>query len=162
MKTWDKRPREVRTLFNPAFCGLVLARAIEGFTAEGNRPMPFSLSLLILPLCLHQRTRGILKDANRSYLTNILQDHPEIRVDLAQRTRGLFPYTMEAFAYLTACDAIAVDENGEITVRDDRVRRATFGSQETKDCQTVARALGGKFARINDRATIYTTLGIRP
>lgn len=36
MKTWDQRPREVRTLFNPAFCGLVLARAIEGFTAEGK------------------------------------------------------------------------------------------------------------------------------
>lgn len=162
MKTWDKRPREIRTLFNPAFCGLVLARGVEGFSAEAGRPMPFSLTLLILPLCLHQRTREILKEGSRSHLTNILQDHPEIRVDLAQRARGLFPYAMEAFAYLTASNTIAVDDNGGITLRPDQVRRAIAGSQETKDCQIVARALGGKFARINDRATIYTTLGIRP
>ena len=162
MKKWDERPREIRTLFNPAFCGLVLVRAIEGFTAEANRPMPFSLTLLILPLSLHQRTRNIFKQNNRSYLTSILQEHPEIRVGLAQRTRGLFPYTMEAFAYLAAYDVITVDENGGISVCDNRVRKSVSGSDETKDCQTVARTLGGKFSRINDRATIYTTLGIRP
>ncbi len=163
MKTWDKRPREVRTLFNPAFCGLVLARGIEGFATEAGRPMPFSLTLLILPLCLHKRTRELLKDANRSYLTNILQEHPEIRVDLAQRARGLFSYTMEAFAYLMACEVIEVDGSGGIALRADaRVRKTIAGSQDTKDCQTVARALGTKLARINDRATIYTTLGIRP
>ncbi|AWI08895.1 three component ABC system middle component [Ereboglobus luteus] len=162
MKTWSQRPREIRNLFNPAFCGLVLARAIEGFTAEGKRSMPFSLTLLILPLSLHQRTRGILKDANRSYLTSILQEHPEIRVDLAQRVYGLFPYTMEAFAYLATYGVIEADNDGGITVREGRVKKVISGSQETKDCQTVARALGGKFARINDRATIYTTLGIRP
>lgn len=162
MKTWDKRPREVRTLFNPAFCGLVLARGIEGFKTEAGRPMPFSLTLLILPLCLHKRTRELLKEANRSYLTNILQDHPEIRVDLAQRARGLFPYAMEAFAYLMASKAIAIDEHGGIAMVEGQVRKSITGSQDTKDCQTVARSLGAKLARINDRATIYTTLGVRP
>jgi hypothetical protein len=124
--------------------------------------MPFSLTLLILPLCLHKRTRELLKDANRSYLTNILQDHPEIRVDLAQRACGLFPYNMEAFAYLMACGTIAVDEHGGIAVQKGQIRKSIAGSQDTKDCQVVARALGIKLARINDRATIYTTLGIRP
>lgn len=162
MKTWGQRPREVRALFNPAFCGLVLARGIEGFANEAGRAMPFSLTLLILPLCLHKQTRELLKDANRSYLTNILQDHPEIRVDLAQRTRGLFPYTMEAFAYLMACGVIAVDEHGGIEVLKGTIKKTLVGSDETKECQTVARALGAKLARINDRATIYTTLGIRP
>ncbi len=162
MKTWDKRPRELRTLFNPAFCGLVLARGIEGFAVAAGCPMPFSLTLLILPLCLHKRTREVLKNANRSYLTNILQDHPEIRVDLAQRARGLFPYSMEAFAYLMACGVIAVDEYGGIAVQEGQIRKKIAGSQDTKDCQVVARALGIKLARINDRATIYTTLGIRP
>jgi hypothetical protein len=162
MKTWDKRPREVRTLFNPAFCGLVLARGIEGFSGQTARPMPFSLTLLILPLCLHKRTRELLNEAKRSYLTSVLQEHPEIHIDLAQRTRGLFPFTMEAFAYLMACGAIAVDEHGGITVLEGRVKKSITGSQDTRECQTVARALGGKLAQIKDRATIYTTLGIRP
>jgi hypothetical protein len=162
MKPWNQRPREVRNLFNPAFCGLVLARGVEGFTETANLPMPFSLTLLILPLCLHKRTRDQLKEANRSYLSNILQDHPEIRVDLAQRTRGLLPYTMEAFGYLMACGVITVDDAGAIALQGENVRKSLIGSQDTKDCQTVARSLGRKLAVLNDRITIYTTLGIRP
>ena len=162
MKPWNQRPREIRNLFNPAFCGLVLARGVEGFSATTNQPMPFSLTLLILPLCLHKRTREQIKEASQSYFTKILQDHPEIRVDLAQRTRGLFPYTMEAFAYLMSCGVIVVDKSGCIAIRDKTVRKSIAGSQDTKDCQMVARSLGRKLALINDRITIYTMLGIRP
>lgn len=162
MKLWNQRPREIRNLFNPAFCGLVLARGVEGFSEEVSRPMPFSLTLLILPLCLHKRTREQIKEANRAYLTTILQEHPEMRVDLAKRARGLVPYTMEAFGYLMAGGVIDVDDAGGIAIRSNTVRRTIAGSQDSKDCQTVARSLGRKLALINDRATIYTTLGIRP
>ncbi len=162
MKLWHQRPREVRNLFNPAFCGLVIARGIEGFMAEANRPMPFSLTLLVLPLCLHKRTRDQLKDANRSYLTKTLQEHPEIRVGLADRARGLMPYTMEAFGYLAATGAITVDDSGAIAMVEGTVRKSIAGSDDTKDCQTVARSLGKKLALLNDRVTIYTTLGIKP
>jgi len=162
MKPWNQRPREVRTLFNPAFCGLILARGMEGFMEAASRPMPFSLTLLILPLCLHKRTRDQLKEASRSYLSSILQDHPEIRVNLAQRARGLLPYTMEAFGYLMACGVITVDDAGAITLKGEMVRKSLVGSHDTKDCQTVARSLGKKLALLNDRVTIYTTLGIRP
>lgn len=162
MKPWNQRPREIRNLFNPAFCGLVLTRAMEGFSETANVPMPFSLTLLVLPLCLHKPTREQIKAAAQSYFTKILQEHPEIRVGLAQRTRQLFPYTMEAFAYLMWTGAIAIDGSGCITLKKKMVRRSTTGSQDTKDCQTVARSLGRKLALINDRVTIYTTLGVRP
>jgi len=162
MKSWNLRPREIRNLFNPAFCGLVLARGVEGFTKAANRSMPFSLTLLILPLCLHKRSRDQIKDAPRAYFTKIIQDHPEIRIDLAKRARGLLPYTMEAFAYLMACGAITVDNSGSIGLRENTVRKSIVGSQDTKDCQAVARSLGKKLALLNDRVTIYTTLGIRP
>lgn len=162
MKPWNQRPREIRNLFNPAFCGLVLARGVEGFSETVNRPMPFSLTLLILPLCLHKRTREQFKKENRAYFTKILQEHPEIRVDLAKRARGLLPYAMEAFAYLMSCGIIDVDDSGCVSLKDKTVRKSITGTQDTKDCQTVARTLGRKFALFNDRATIYTTLGLRP
>lgn len=162
MKTFTDRPREVRALFNPAFCGLVIARGIEGFSSVSGRPMPFSLSLLILPLCLHQRTREVFKAATRSYFTKILEDHPEIRVDFAERTMGLFPYTMEAFAYLATCGAIEIDEAGSIALVQGRVRRTVSGTEDSKDCQNVARSVGRKFAQLGDRVTVYTSLGIRP
>ena len=162
MKPWNQRPREIRNLFNPAFCGLVLACGIEGFIETVNRPMPYSLTLLILPLCLHKRTREQIKEARRAYFTKILQEHPEIQVDFAKRARSLLPYTMEAFAYIMSCGAIDVDGSGCIMLRENAARKIYAGSQDTKDCQAVARSLGRKLALINDRATIYTTLGIRP
>jgi hypothetical protein len=68
MKRWDLRPVEIRNLFNPAFCGLVLMRALCGYEEEDERGMHFSLALLVLPLCLHKRSREILHAGNRSYL----------------------------------------------------------------------------------------------
>lgn len=157
MKPWNQRPREIRNLFNPAFCGLVLARGVEGFSG----PMPFSLTLLILPLCLHKRTRELIAEAPRAYFTKFLQDHPEIRVGFGQRAQELFPYTMESFAYLMACNVIEVNQYGCISVREKTVKKSIVGSQDSKDCQIAARLLGRKLA-LNDRVTIYTTLGIRP
>lgn len=162
MKNWNDRPREVRALFNPAFCGLVIARSIEGYTELSKRPMPFSLTLLILPLSLHQRTREVLKVGAKSYFTKILENHPEIRVDLAERTRGLFPYAMEGFSYLADCGAISIDESGAIGLVPNQVRKSITGTQDSKDCQTVARSLGRKFAQLGDRVTVFTSLGIRP
>lgn len=162
MNYWNKRPREIRNLFNPAFCGLVIARGIEGFIEAANKPMPFSLAILILPLSLHKKTRDQIKEGSRSYFTNILQDHPEIRVDLAKRAQGLLPYNMEAFAYLMSYGVINVDENGGLAIKVSKIRKSITGSQDTKDCQTVARSLGRKMALMNDRVTVYTTLGIRP
>lgn len=162
MKPWHLRPREIRNLFNPAFCGLIIARAIEGYSNEAGAPMPFSLTLLILPLCLHRRTREQIKESNRAYFTKILQEHPEIRVGLAQRTRSFFPYTMEAYSYLMKSEVINVDDSGRIYLIENKLKKTISGSQETTDCQIVARSFGKKLGLINDRATIYTTLGLRP
>ncbi|WP_018128263.1 three component ABC system middle component [Balneola vulgaris] len=162
MKDWDVRPPEIRTLFNPAFCGLVLARGIKGYYQETSESMPYSLSLLILPLCLHKRTRDQVLDNNRSYFTKILEAYPEIRVNFAQRTRGLLPYSMEALAFLMKCNSIEVDDNGSIFLNEDGIMKTIKGSQDTQDCQKAAKLIGKKFGKINDKVTIYTSLGVKP
>lgn len=162
MKDWNVRPPEIRTLFNPAFCGLVLARSIKGFNQETSESMPYSLSLLILPLCLHKRTRDQILDNNRSYFTKILEAYPEIRVNFAQRTHGLLRYSMEALAFLMKCNSIQVDGNGSLILNEDGIRKTISGSQDTQDCQRAAILIGKKFGKINDKVTIYTSLGVKP
>lgn len=162
MKPWTSRTRDIRNLFNPAFCGLVLCRGIEGYTEVSGNAMPFSLSLLILPLCLHKNTRDIFKNSNRAYLTTIIQYNPEIGIDFANRMKGLFPYMMEAYDFLMNCNCISVDENGLIGLNQKTVKKKVWGSQDTIDCQTVAYSIGKKMALINDRVTIYTMLRIKP
>ena len=162
MKPWNKRPREIRNLFNPVFCSLVIVRGIQGFSTQKKEPIPFSLALLILPICLHKQTRELFKKSSRTYFTKIVQNHPEIKIDFAKRAEQLLPYTMEAFAYLSAFDYIDVNEAGAIQLTHRKIRKSIVGSNDSKDCQKVALSIGKKMAAIDDRVTIYTTLGIRP
>lgn len=162
MKTWHLRPPEIRTLFNPAFCGLILAQGIKGYNQETKSPIPYSLTLLILPISLHKRTRDSILENKQSYLTKIIEMHPEIRVNLANRAKGLFPYAMEGFAYLMNSGFIQIDDSGGIVLIKGTLGNSYKGSRDTQDCQHAAFLIGKKFGKVKDKVTVYTTLGIKP
>jgi hypothetical protein len=162
VKPWNERPFESRNLFNPAFCGVVLLRGFHGYEEEDAAGIPFSLALLILPLCLHRDTRNAISAGRLSYLSKIIQDNPSLLVGLAARCRTLLPYTLEALGLAMQYQAFKVDDGGRLKTMPRRLKSAISGTDETRECQLVARSLGKKLARIGDRVTIYTMLGIRP
>ena len=162
MKRWDQRPVEIRNLFNPAFCGLVLFRAFCGYEEEDPRGISFSLALLVLPLCLHKQSREILQQGNRSYLLKVVSTHPELMVNFSRRVTDLLPFTFEALGFLMQLGAFEVDPEGRLKGIPQGVRKTPTGTAESVACQRVARYLGKEFARVGDRITIYTTLGVRP
>ncbi|MEI7228699.1 three component ABC system middle component [Pectobacterium carotovorum] len=156
------RPFEIRNLFNPAFCGLVLFRAITAYEEESKKGMPFSLSLLVLPLCLHKDSREVISNNSRSYLLKITENNQQIMIGFADHVTQLLPYVFEGFGLLMEKGCIAVTDDGRITTIKKKVRKTITGTDENIACQKVARIVGREFARIADRATIYTTFGIRP
>lgn len=162
MKRWNQRPFEIRNLFNPAFCGLVLFRALHGYEEQDARGMPFSLSLLVLPLCLHKDSREVIAGSPRSYLLKTTEKNQQIVVGFADRVTQMLPYTFEGFGLLMERGCIVVADDGRIQTVRDKVRKTVGGTDETVSCQKVARIVGSGFARIADRATVYTTFGIRP
>lgn len=162
MKAWTKRPREIRNLFNPAFCGAVLLRSLVSFEAVQQNGMPFSLSLLILPLSLHKASRESIILGNRSYLTKIVDENPEMLVGLPERTRSLIPYAFEAYGLLMQMSAISVSADGRISTTRGCIKKQLAGTAESQACQQAAQILGKKFATIGDRVTIYATFGVRP
>ena len=162
MKRWDRRPFEIRNLFNPAFCGLVLFRAIHGYEAEDVRGMPFSLSLLVLPLCLHKDSREVIAGSSRSYLLKTTEKNQQVMVGFADRVAQMLPYAFEVFGLLMERGCITISDDGRIQTVPNSVRKTVSGTDETISCQKVARIIGREFARIADRVTIYTTFGIRP
>lgn len=162
MKHWNQRPFEIRNLFNPAFCGLVLFRAMLGYEEEDARGMPFSLSLLVLPLCLHKDSREVVAGSSRSYLLKITEKNPQIQVGFTDRVTSMLPYAFEGFGLLMERGCISVTIDGRLQTVPDKVRKTVTGTDETKSCQRVARIVGKEFARIADRVTVYTTFGIRP
>lgn len=162
MKRWDLRPFEIRSLFNPAFCGLVLFRALHSYEEEDSRGMPFSLSLLVLPLSLHKNSREVIAGNPRSYLLKTVEKNQYIMVGFADRVSQMLPYVFEGFGLLMERGCIVVTDDGRIQTVPKKVRKTVNGTAETVACQKVARIVGKEFARISDRATIYTTFGIRP
>lgn len=162
MKRWDQRPFEIRNLFNPAFCGLILFRALNGYEEEDARGMPFSLSLLVLPLCLHKESREVIASRPRSYLLKTAEKNEQLMVGFAERVTDMLPYAFEGFGLLMERGCIAIADDGRIQAVSNKVRKAVTGTDETVSCQKVARIVGREFARISDRVTVYTTFGIRP
>ena len=124
--------------------------------------MPFSLSLLVLPLSLHQDSREALQRASRSYFLKAVAEHPELLVGFARRCTDMLPFSHEALGLLMHCKALTVREQGRLLPGPSAVRKTITGSEESKACQRVAAFVGKEFARIADRGTIYATLGIRP
>ncbi|MBF0308906.1 MAG: hypothetical protein HQL56_05195 [Magnetococcales bacterium] len=162
MKRWDQRPFEIRNLFNPAFCGLVLFRAMQGYEKEDLRGMPFSLSLLVLPLCLHKGSRELIANSSHSKLMNIMEKYPQMQVGFSDRVTTMLPYTFEGFGLLMERGCILVAGEGRLKAIPKKVRQSEIGTEEIISCQRVARFVGKEFARVTDRVTIYTTFGIRP
>lgn len=162
MKRWDQRPIEIRNLFNPAFCGLVLFRAMQGYEEVDGHGIPFSLSLLVLPLCLHKDSREVIADSPRSYLLKTMEKNPQVQVGFADRVTAMLPYAFEGFGLLMERGCSSVANDGRIQTIPNKVRKSVTGTDETKSCQRVARIVGKEFARIADRVTVYTAFGIRP
>lgn len=162
MKRWDQRPFEIRNLFNPAFCGLVLFRALHGYEQQDAQGIPFSLSLLVLPLCLHKDSREVIAGSPRSYLLKTAAKNQQLMVGFADRVTKMLPYAFEGFGFLMERGCIAIADDGRILTVPDKVRKTVRGTDETVSCQKVARIIGREFARIGDRVTVYATFGIRP
>jgi hypothetical protein len=162
MKRWDQRPIEIRNLFNPAFCGLILFRALQGYEEENPDGMPFSLVLLVLPLCLQKESRQVIADSPRSYLLNTVEKNSQLLVGFAGRARALTPFAFEAFGLLMEKGCLVVSQDGRMKTVANRVRKSVTGTNETVSCQRVARIVGKEFARIADRVTVYATFGVRP
>lgn len=124
--------------------------------------MPFSLALLVLPICLHKGFREILSNNARTYFLKTIGDNPQVRVGFAERTRYLLPYTLEGLGLTMQYNSFKVADTGRLRLLTKGIRKKVDGTKESIECQRVARIVGKNFAKIGDRVTIYTTLGIRP
>ena len=124
--------------------------------------MPFSLALLVLPLCLHKDTRLVLAENSRSYFLKAVEKNPRVLVGFAERAQHLMPFALEAFGLLMERGCFIVAEDGRLQTVDKKVRKTVSGTDESIACQRVARFVGREFARIGDRVTIYSSLGVRP
>lgn len=160
MIIWDRRPIEIASLLNPAFCETI-RRCVDTYQQVGSQPFPFPLVYLILPIVLHKKTRETIVFQRQLHVW--LQSHEDVKIGFADRARQLLPITKEALLFLLQVGAIELDEQARISVISYR-RRVPQSQQEgeIRDCYKTADVIGRWFARAGNVTTIYALWGIRP
>ena len=159
---WSRRPREVRNLLNPAFCGLLIAEAVEQHALK--RPMPFALAFLVLPLVLHGPTRAALPSTIATPLATWVSEHATLTYDLGQRVTTLLAVTKESLIWCLASGLLAPSA-GALSYAGESTRRPVAPPDPFDDfkiCVSRARLLGRWFANSGNAATLYMLFGLRP
>jgi hypothetical protein len=159
--SWSERPREVRNLLNPSFCGMLLRECVTEHVVQ--KPMPMSLAFLVLPLVLHGPTRDALPIAVSTSITSWVGENVTIIYDFDKRVRSLNVITREAIMWSLA--------TRELTLIDGALEKLTPNSSrrlpddpfnDYKSCVRRARFLGRWFRSASDAATIFALFGVRP
>ncbi len=168
MTPWHERVYEERSLFNPAFCSILLWHAGKGAVGNPNSlrsSLSYIEAFLILPLVLHQGTRESLPSRIDSSLPVWIKKNPLVIASLPDRARALVPHTKEALVF-GGIGALYQFESNHLLVNNEResgiraMLRQT--SNEVQQCAKKARFLGRWFTYTGTPETIFTLLGIRP
>lgn len=160
---WNERPIEVRTLFNPAFCGVILYSAIQSYQKEIGSGMPIPLVFLVLPLVLHSKTRTCLPRAKTSNLGLWCKENESQLIMLAERAQSLNRIVIQTIALLCLDEHFKI-ENSLITVgkKIGGIPAYLNTSDEIKEIYNKSAFLGKWFANAGEVSNVYTYLGVRP
>lgn len=154
---------ETSTLFNPAFCALLLNKACAAYEAKTGTAMPITFAFLILPSALHKPTRDALPGTTASSMWAWVRSNPVILMEFAERARTFRTFTGAAISYglqrtvLTGLlGSIGAGQIG-------RRPRTLFPTDDWTDCMKAAEFLGRWFGGSEaDEATTLAHWGVKP
>jgi hypothetical protein len=161
--TWQERPPEEAAHFNPAFCGELLTRTANEYRRLKEKPFPFPLAFVVLPLTLHPPTRQALPGKSNTTFASWSAEHETILAGVPDRVLGLRPVTREALLFLMQLQAIEIGKEG-LTPGAKPMRLSTKLKVSTDEVDLTRRAaalLGRWFAYQVAPATILQTMGVR-
>ena len=154
MREWNQRPKEVKYLFNPAFCGRVLYAMVAEYQKNTSRALPFPLVYLILPLVLPKQTRERI--SSKTQLMNWVQANQALMYNYGKRANDLISITNEALELM-----LQTGKNLRET-QEKYSSKTKFIDSEVSDCLNKAEHVARWFASAGKVETIYFCLGVRP
>lgn len=154
---------ETSTLFNPAFCALLLNKACAAYEAKAGATMPVTFAFLILPSALHKPTRDALPGTTGSSMWSWLRSNPVILMNFADRVRTFRAITGSAISYGLQ-HAVITGALGSIAAGTlSRRPRKLYPTADWTSCVKSAEFLGRWFGGSDvDEATILAFWGVKP
>lgn len=163
MQIWEERSIITANLLNPAFCGELIRRCAESYYEEIDKPFPYTLLFVMLPIVLHKSTRDCLPKNKRKSLHEWLEENQFIKIGFADRCQQMIPFVKEALMFLLQNNAIKLDENGNIFVQkfQKKILNEIYAT-EINECYRKSTLVGKLFAKSEKPETIYSIFGVKP
>jgi hypothetical protein len=161
--TWNKRPFEIASLFNPAFCSLLLYDVIRGYEKSNPDGIPYAIPFVIFPLVLHKPTRDVLPKRTNALLFPWIQNNPQVRIGFAKRARNFSPYLKEAIMFGIQTGVFQITEKGNLQTLNRFPKIEGYAKNtELDELRKNAKLLGNWFTSVKDTSTLFVLLGVRP
>ena len=161
---WTERPPEEARVFNPAFCGELIARTVSEYHRRQRATLSMVTVFLVLPLTLHRPTLDALPGRADTAFAGWIAEHAALLADLPERTRRLRPVSREALLFTLRHQVLALTDGGLLPgtrpVR--RNARPAVTTDETDALRSAAGLLGRWFAGQRTQASILQGMGIAP
>lgn len=157
------RDTETRTLFNEAFCALLLNKVSAAYEVKTGQALPITFAFLILPSALHKPTRDALPSTTASSMWGWLGANPEILMDFAERVRKFRPFTAAAIGYGLRHGVLRGSPGAIAAGPIGRRPRTLRPTDDWLACLRAADFLGRWFGGADtDEATTLARWGVRP
>ena len=161
---WAQRPPEEAALFNPAYCGELIARCATEYEGTRAAALPFALAFVVLPFTLHAATRCLLPGRANTTLVTWAADQGPHLADFPARVLSLRPVTRESILFAVQHAALTVDASG--LRRGARPFRLQAKRPEaTPDAEAARRSaalLGRWFGNQGSAGQVLQAVGLRP
>jgi hypothetical protein len=166
VRLWSDRVVEEKNLFNPAFGAMLVGETVNEFQKKTNKPLPFAVTFLVLPIVLHEATREALPKSTLTALLPWVQDNREQLVGFAGRVQNLREISREAVLFGLQNDILNLSENGELTIGGSRKTatpaRTPLFTDEARTCVERSGFIGRWFAATGTSANIFSAWGVAP
>lgn len=153
---------EAASLFNPAFCAVLLNRAVREYEKKSDLAFPLTYAFLILPSALHTQTRKHLPSRVSVSMWPWIRSHPDIMLDFAERARNLQPFISDAIKFGLQYGVLTSGQWSLYSGKLERRPRSFLPTTDWQDCLYAAEFLGRWFGSSEmDELTMMTLWGVK-
>ncbi len=150
-------PFDLRILFNPPYCGLVILNFIDHYTLKTKEDFPASLIFLILPLTLNNQILDIFSANPKKNLYQLVESNTEVFFKFQSIIENYIEITNEALFFLAESKSLTVDKN-VISLDKKNIKLST--SNNYIDSRSI-KAVANTLSKVNDLQSIFITLGVK-
>lgn len=162
MKPWSERSDIEASLFNPAFCGELIQRAVASYNKTVNHEgFPLALSYIILPFLLNKDLYEALPSTSRTGMVSWLYAHKHLATTIANKANEMKHYTSESILLYVSLNLLSIKDNGTLIMGSRQlIKKRNFHRQEVDQIKKRADFLGAWFGKAGDVTTIFSLIGI--